>query len=142
MKQKFLSFLFLLLALPLSLSAQRFVNPTPKAKSMTVMSGNVVLPADMKVSYSADLPCRYAARGGTLCGGIQQGHGLPGTSCRSRRTGHVPGQNVEKFEHEAQWLLPFGRKQQRNRTGQIGRRTVLRLADGQEKFCLPTSWQA
>ena len=56
MKQKFLSFLFLLLALPLSLSAQRFVNLTPKAKSMTVMSGNVVLPADMKVSYSADLP--------------------------------------------------------------------------------------
>ena len=56
MKQKFLSFLFLVLALPLSLSAQRFVNLTPKAKSMTVMSGNVVLPANMKVSYSADLP--------------------------------------------------------------------------------------
>lgn len=55
MKRNLLSFLFLLLILPLSLSAQNFVNLTPKAKSMTVMSGNVVLPADMKVSYSADL---------------------------------------------------------------------------------------
>lgn len=55
MKRTIFSLLWLLWVLPLALPAQTFVNLTPRAKSMTTQSGELALPHDFKVSYSADL---------------------------------------------------------------------------------------
>ncbi len=53
MKQRLLCFLMsLTLLLPMSLTAQTFVNLTPKPKSMTVSTGALTLPSQFTISYT------------------------------------------------------------------------------------------
>ena len=80
MRSKLFRMILLLMALPLTLAAQDFINLTPMPSTLVKGTGSLTLTADYKVGYAADLSADMQQEVAKFVAAVNHATGYSGTA--------------------------------------------------------------